>query len=191
MNKKFIILMMLLLTLSLLASCQINKEATDETITITEDDTSENPLNEDTDTQEEENKNLAIDFTLENLDGEQVSLSDYKGKKIFLNFWASWCGPCELEMPDFNDFYNEHKDDNFILIAVNVGEDKETVKNYIEENGYDFPVLLDSKKEIGIDYRVSSIPTTFVINEDFEVVTVKIGAMLGDTIDEVYNLINE
>lgn len=191
MKKKLTVLLILMLTLGLLASCQSNEEIPDETITITEEDTSENPLDDDSEKKEEENENLAIDFTLENLDGEQVSLSDYKGKKIFLNFWASWCGPCELEMPDFNAFYNENKDDNFVLIAVNVGEDKETVKSYIEENGYDFPVLLDSKKEIGIDYRVSSIPTTFVINEDFEVVTVKIGVMLGDAIDEVYNLINE
>lgn len=104
------------------------------------------------------------DFTLEDLKGNKVTLSELKGKKVFLNFWASWCGPCKAEMPDIEKLYQEAKDSDLVILAVNVGEDKKTVQKFIDDNKYSFPVLLDTTGEVSQLYQVSGIPTTYFIN---------------------------
>lgn len=104
------------------------------------------------------------DFELEDLNGNKVSLSDFKGKKVFLNFWATWCPPCKAEMPDIEKLYQETKDTELVILAVNVGEDKKTVQDFIIEKGYNFPVLLDVKGEISQMYQVTGIPTTYLID---------------------------
>lgn len=104
------------------------------------------------------------DFKLEDLNGNMVSLSDYKSKKVFLNFWATWCPPCKAEMPDIEKLYQETKDSDLIILAVNVGEDKNTVQNFIRNNGYNFPILLDVKGEVSRKYQVTGIPTSYFID---------------------------
>ncbi len=114
--------------------------------------------------EEEINLMENYDFTLEDLDGNMVTLSQLKGKKVFLNFWATWCPPCKAEMPDIEKLYQETKDSDLVILAVNVGEDKKTVQDFIVKNKYNFPVLLDVKGEISQLYQVSGIPTSYFID---------------------------
>lgn len=120
----------------------------------------------------------APDFTLEDLEGNKVSLKDYEGEKIvLLNFWASWCPPCRAEMPDLDKLYKENKDDDFIVLAVNVGETEKTAKIFIEENGYSFPVLLDKTQEVGITYNTFSIPTSVMVDKEGKIRAYRPGLM--------------
>lgn len=113
------------------------------------------------------NKTLpSIDFELKNLNGESEKLSDYKGKVVFLNFWATWCGPCQSEMPAMEKVYNELKDKDFVILAVDLSEDKDTVRAFIEERNLTFPVLLDKDGQVGAMYDARSIPATYVISRD-------------------------
>lgn len=117
--------------------------------------------------QKEQNKiNLMkdYDFTLEDLQGNKVTLSKFKGKKVYLNFWATWCPPCKEEMPDIEKLYHETKDTDLVILAIDVGEDKNTVQNFIANNNYNFTVLLDVKGEVSQLYQVTGIPTSYFID---------------------------
>ena len=110
-------------------------------------------------------------FKLKNLSGETISLSDYKGKKILLNFWASWCPPCKEEMPYIQKYYEERADkSNVEVITVNMTKheqgDIERVEKFIEEQKLTFPVLLDENGKIMNLYNIRAFPTTYIINED-------------------------
>lgn len=107
---------------------------------------------------------LAPDFTLLNLDDEEISLSDYRGKIVLLNFWATWCGFCDAEMPDLNKLDDEN--DDVVVLAVNVGESKSTVEKYITKGGYEFEVVLDNKEQIVRTYLVGGFPTSYFIDEE-------------------------
>ncbi|QEN04995.1 TlpA family protein disulfide reductase [Thiospirochaeta perfilievii] len=115
------------------------------------------------------------DFTIKNLNGEDVTLSDYKGQALLLNFWASWCGPCKMEMPSMERLEQIGKDKNFRVLAVNLAEPKETVEAFIDNNNYTFDVLLDSDNQIGLMYGARSIPTTYLVDKDGNIVGGKIG----------------
>ena len=104
-------------------------------------------------------------FSLENLNGKKEGLKDYRGKVVFLNFWATWCGPCKEEMRSMEAVCQQFKEKKFVFLTISVDyEGKEIVKNFIEKSGYTFPVLLDSKSEILDRYDVKRIPTTFIID---------------------------
>lgn len=107
-------------------------------------------------------------FELETLDGEKVQLSDLKGKKVILNFWATWCPPCREEMPEMQKFYEEYGDEvEIIALNATATESKEgDVHDYIEEFGYTYPVLLDTDGTVVENYRVFSMPTSFFIGTD-------------------------
>ena len=128
-------------------------------------------------------KNLAPDFTMMTLTGKKVKLSDYVGKPIVLNFWASWCGPCRSEMPYFDALYKEMKEDvEFVMVNLTTalsgsGETPEKAKKLVEEAGYQFPVFLDLEQEGAKAYGIISIPQTYFINSLGEVVTYKIGTI--------------
>jgi thiol-disulfide isomerase/thioredoxin len=119
----------------------------------------------------------AADFKLKDLNGKEVSLSDFKGKKIFLNFWASWCPPCKAEMPDIEKLYQETKDSDLVILAVNLAEDNTTVQNFIKNNKYTFPVLLDPDNDAAIKYQIVSIPTSYFIDKEGNIVDKHIGSM--------------
>lgn len=106
----------------------------------------------------------APNFTLENLDGEEVSLEDYKGKIVMLNFWATWCKFCVTEMPDMNKLQEEN--DDLVILAVNVKEEKSKVKDYIDEGGYGFEVVLDYEGKISETYLVSAFPTSYFVDRE-------------------------
>jgi thiol-disulfide isomerase/thioredoxin len=107
----------------------------------------------------------APDFELTDLNGDSVQLSDYRGQKVFLNFWASWCPPCRAEMPDVQRLYEEDFED-FRIIAVNVGENKAVASEFIMKNNLDFEVILDNEKEVSREYLVRGIPTSYFLDEN-------------------------
>lgn len=116
------------------------------------------------------------DFTLTSLDGEDVTLSELRGKKVVLNFWATWCPPCKAEMPHMQNYYEQNaKKDNVEIIAVNltkaerdVTEDEkiDSVMTFRESFNLTFPILLDPKNSAGLDYQVITIPTTYFIDSN-------------------------
>ena len=119
----------------------------------------------------------AIDFTLTDLDGKKVSLKDFRGKSVYLNFWATWCPPCRAEMPEIEKVYQQYKDKDFVVLAVDLGEDKNTVKNFIRQNKYNFKVLLDSDQSVASQYNISAIPVSYFIDKDGNVVAKRVGAL--------------
>lgn len=118
----------------------------------------------------------AEDFILEDLRGSMVSLKDFQGKVIFLNFWASWCGPCRIEMPAMELLWQIFQDDDFVILAVDVREKRDEVSSFIENNSYTFPVLLDSWGRVANIYSVRYYPTTFLIDREGKVVGKTVGA---------------
>lgn len=118
------------------------------------------------------------DFTLQNLNGEKVNLSQYKGKTILINFWATWCIPCESELATLSKVYNDYKENkDIVILTINVGEKEETAKDFMIKNKYSFPVLLDSTGEIAKEYGVKALPVSVVINKEGKVVEYKRGEM--------------
>jgi len=115
-------------------------------------------------------------FTLEDLRGSMVSLKDFRGKVIFLNFWASWCGPCRIEMPAMELLWQVFQDDDFVILAVDVKEERDTVSSFIEKNDYTFPALLDSRGKVANMYDVRAYPTSFLIDREGKVVGKAVGA---------------
>lgn len=110
---------------------------------------------------------VAPDFTLKDLNGNDVKLSDYKGKIVILNFWAVWCKYCLLEMPDFNELNKELEiEDEVVILAVNSQESPEKVKEYLTSSNIDLKVLLDQDGTVTQTYGISGFPTTFFINKD-------------------------
>lgn len=121
---------------------------------------------------------MAPDFTLTNMQGERVSLSQYRGKVVLLNFWASWCPPCRAEMPSMEKLYQRMKDSDFVLLAVN-GEKNghAAVQNFIKEIPVSFPILLDEARTAANLYRVYSLPQTYIIDPYGKIVQQVTGGM--------------
>jgi peroxiredoxin len=117
----------------------------------------------------------AIDFKLKNLSGEEVTLSQFKGKKVIINFWATWCPPCKEEMPVMEDFYQKNRDEIEIL-AINI-DPQYNVKEYQKSLGLSFPILLDEDDKINKAYDILTVPTTYVINEQGNITHKQIGAI--------------
>ena len=111
----------------------------------------------------------AKDFQLKTLDGKTVRLSDLKGKKVLLNFWATWCPPCREEMPELQKYYEELAEkNNVVFLGVNITDQEfgtKSVREFVDYYGLTFPILLDETGDVSIDYEILSIPTTFIINE--------------------------
>ena len=106
------------------------------------------------------------DFTLKDLEGNEVKLSSLKGKKVFLNFWATWCPPCKAEMPDIEKLYQETKDSSLVILAINVDTDKKAAQDFIDANNYNFTVLWDENGEVSRLYQVTAIPTSYFIDTE-------------------------
>ena len=118
----------------------------------------------------------SIEFELSNLKGIKEKLSDYKGQVVFLNFWATWCGPCRSEMPSMENVYNDLKDDGFVILAVDLGESRSIVQDFADEYGLTFPIFLDETNAVGSMYNAQSIPTTYLIGRDGNIIGRAVGA---------------
>lgn len=141
-------------------------------------DTEEQLAGEEPTPTEEEEKHPAIDFTLIDQYGNEHTLSDYKGKVVFLNFWATWCPPCQREMPDIEELYNKfnlNQDEVVILGVANPSSDeypknadvtKEEIVTFLDDNSYTFPTVFDETGELSREYYISSFPTTFLIDKE-------------------------
>lgn len=151
---------------------------------------------EDISDEQQENGELeqAPNFTVETADGEEVSLHDFFGKPIVVNFWASWCGPCKMELPDFQAAYEKY-DDEIIFLMVNMTdgsrETKEGAMKYMQDEGYSLPVYYDVKQEAAYTYMVYSLPTTFFINAEGEAVAYAQGMIDAETLETGISMIYE
>ena len=128
-------------------------------------------------------KVAAIDFTLKDLAGKPHKLSDYRGKIVFLNFWATWCPPCRAEMPSMQKMYSAWDKDKYVMLAVDVRERKSSVLAFSRKYKYTFPILLDLDGSIAKKYFVRGIPTTYIIDEKGNIVAHHVGSrewMLSD-----------
>ena len=123
------------------------------------------------------------DFTVYDMEGNPVRLSDFFGKPIVLNFWASWCGPCKMEMPDFQEKYLELGEEiQFLMVNATGGrETAESAKAFIQEQGYTFPVFLDTANQAVMTYGAYSLPTTIFIDAEGIGVAKAVGAINAET----------
>lgn len=136
---------------------------------------------------------LAPNFTLKTLDGQELSLQNFFGKKILLNFWASWCGPCLQEIPHIQDVYEKSKETDIVVLTVNLTFGKETeevVRNFVKERELTFPVLLDQSGKVMKEYEVISIPTSYFINTNGVIQHKYIGPMNEKYINKIFKQMN-
>ena len=133
-------------------------------------------------------REYAKNFDLESIDGIKAELIDFIGKPIIVNFWATWCPPCKAELPHFQEAYEEYGDDvQFLMVALVDGyqETRSMVTEFIDENGYSFPVFMDTTGSSVNAYEIYSIPRTIVINAEGEITADYTGAMNAETLEEI------
>ncbi len=134
---------------------------------------------------EPNNKFAAPDFTVTDVNGNEVKLSDFKGKPVVINFWTTWCTYCKIEMPDFDDMYKEYPDIQFIMLNTTDGDTVETAKAFIEDNEYSFPIFFDSENyDASRAYNITSYPQTVFIDKDGIISSHRIGMMTLETLQE-------
>ncbi|MBR1816778.1 MAG: redoxin domain-containing protein [Lachnospiraceae bacterium] len=134
----------------------------------------------------------APDFKFLNNDGEEAHLSDYFGKPVVLNFWATWCGPCQMEMPYFDTAYQKYGEDiNFLIIDITDGsrDTVESARAFVEDKGFSFPIGFDTEYDGAYTYGVSSIPMTFFIDKDGVPQVYQIGTIDEDVLNEQLELL--
>ncbi len=136
----------------------------------------------------------APDFTVVDLEGNSHKLSDFQGKPVILNFWASWCGPCKSEMPEFQSFYETYGEEiHFLVVNLTDGvqETLEKASGYIADQGYTFPVYFDTSMEAANAYGISAIPMTFFLDAEGYVETAFRGAISENQLQQAVDLLLE
>ena len=148
--------------------------------------------NQDEESDGQQAKVKAPDFVVYDKDGNKVGLSDYLGKPVVLNFWASWCGPCASELPDFEEAYKERGDEiQFLMVNLTDGyqETMESATEYIQEQGFTFPVFYDTESNAANTYATYSIPMTFFIDSEGYMVARATGALDSATLKKGLDMI--
>jgi peroxiredoxin len=113
------------------------------------------------------------DFTVKDLHGQDVTLSQLRGKVVLVNFWATWCGPCRLEMPDLNDFYSRFKSQGLVVLSI-TNEESSKVSSFVSKTSYHAPVLLDSESQAAKRFHVENLPRSFVFNRKGKLVALAV-----------------
>ena len=140
----------------------------------------------------EEKGSEAPDFTVYDLEGNAHKLSDFRGKPVLLNFWASWCGPCQMEMPDFQKYYESHGDKvHFVIVNLTDGQQEtvETASAFIAEKGYTFPVYYDTDIDAAAKYGVSAVPVSYFIDAEGYFTAWAQGALSADMLQQGMDLL--
>ena len=191
MEKTYKILKMVLLVLIFAALLLGAKRLYDslgsrvEMDTLATQSTQSAPMEEEGET--EPAKQVAPDFTVYDLEGNPHKLSDFQGKPVILNFWATWCGYCQMEMPDFDEKYQQYGDQiHFLMLNVTDGS-QETVEKasaYVAEEGYSFPVYYDTSLEAASAYNTSGLPVTYFIDAEGNFVAWQQGMLTADTLQK-------
>jgi peroxiredoxin len=140
----------------------------------------------------ESSRKPAPDFSLKDSDGRTVTLADYKGKVVLLNFWATWCGPCRIEIPWFADFEQKYKDRGFAVLGVSMDEEGwEVVKPYLEKSKVNYRILLGNDSIATLYGGVDSLPTTFVIDAAGKIASTHVGLISkSDYENEIVQLLD-
>ncbi|MBR3955433.1 MAG: redoxin domain-containing protein [Clostridia bacterium] len=135
----------------------------------------------------QQNLNAAPDFTVYDADGTAHKLSDYKGKPVVVNFWASWCGPCKIELPAFQDKWEEYGDQvEFLMVNLvdNASETLTSAQNFLATTDYTFPVYFDTEQSAAYTYSIYSIPTTIFVDADGNLVNTAKGMLSHEMLDQ-------
>lgn len=158
----------------------------------TQQSTEQSESSDESATQEEASLPAAPDFTLTDQFGQTHTLSDYQGKTVFLNFWATWCGPCKAEMPDIQSLYESYggNEEDLVVLGVagpNLGQEgsSEEIAAFLEENGYTYPVVMDEDSSVFYQYGIAAFPTTFMIDADGNVFGYVQGAISMEDMESI------
>ena len=126
----------------------------------------------------------APELSLNDLNGAEVSLSDFQGEVVLLNNWATWCPPCRQEMPEFQSYYDKHKDQGFQVVAVEAGQPEAEVRQFVEQVNIDFVVLLDPENKSLTTFQQRSLPNSFVIDRTGQMRYLWVGAIDEETLEQ-------
>ena len=193
MKNKKVFLMLLVIFVAVLAAAGVLYNAygdkfMPDSLGVTQEQTQQQPDG----TGEEEVSHAAPDFTVYDGDGNAVKLSDFRGMPVVLNFWASWCGPCKMEMPDFQTKCDELAGQvQFVMVNATDGgrETVDTAKAFIADSGYTFPVYYDTEYSAIYAYGVNAFPTTFFIDAEGNLIAYGQGAMSAETLQSGIDMI--
>ncbi len=123
-------------------------------------------------------------FSLKDIQGQSVQMSDYAGKVVLVNAWATWCPPCKAEMPDLNAYYQAHQQDNFVILAINAGDPASAAADFVAQKGLTFPVLLDPNTALLNGLGINSYPTSILVGMDGMVKAIHVGMFTPQSLEE-------
>jgi thiol-disulfide isomerase/thioredoxin len=137
-------------------------------------------LFEDMNIQKVSDVKVPVEIQLKDINGNEVRLSDFRGKIVFLNFWTTWCPTCRVEMPSMEKLHQKFKNQAFAMVTINLQESASQVNNFFKEYKLTFTALLDSDGEVGIRFRINAIPTTYILDKDGQIIAKAIGPRKWD-----------
>ena len=188
MKKILIIILSIVLTTVMMTACTNDADEVPENEiqeAIDENQVNNNESEKNNDETQDKEPVMAPDFELKSIDGSLIKLSENRDKNVLLNFWYTGCGFCVTEMPDLQKLQDTYPDD-LLLLAINVGENKDEIEAFMDENKLSFTVLLDEDMLVAYDYGIRSFPTTIAVNKKGEVAGGYIGMLTYEQMEQLY-----